>query len=195
MSGLISGFRLSPAFAAKIALFAAVLLLLLAGCAGLPPETAAPEAAPPPPPRTESPAPVDDGGYSARPPLGLPPEAGEYLEALARAFSGADRDFLLAQGESQFEAENRGRYDEESYLALLYRLGPLSMDGASVQAGAGIPQLDPARIRRIEFAGWEEQGPVLIIHARLITRAGEAIPCQLTLLWRLREPKILGVYP
>jgi hypothetical protein len=192
MSGLISGFRLSPAFAAKIALFAAALAL--AGCAGMPPETAAPEQGPPPLP-AESPAPVDDGGYSARPPLGLPPEAGEYLEALARAFAGADRDFLLAQGESQFEAENRGRYDEENYLALLYRVGSLSIDSASVQARAGIPRLDPAQIRRIEFAGWEEQGPALIINARLITRANKAIPCQLTLLWRLREPKILGVYP
>jgi hypothetical protein len=180
--------------AAKNALLAAALLLALAGCAGLPPETAAPEAAPPPPP-AESPAATDDAGYSARPPLGLPPEAGEYLEALARAFSGADRDFLLAQGESQFEAENRGRYDEESYLALLYRLGPLSADNAAAPAGAGIPRLDPAQIRRIEFAGWEEQGPALIIHARLVTRDGGTAPCQLTLLWRLREPKILGVYP
>lgn len=179
---------------AKNALFAAILLLALAGCAGLPPETAAPEPGSSPP-QTESPAPADNGGYSARPPLGLPPEAGEYLETLAHAFAGADRDFLLAQGESQFEAENRGRYDEESYLALLYRVGSLSTDSVSVPAGAGNPRLDPARIRRIEFAGWEEQGPALIIHARLITRANEAIPCQLTLLWRLREPKILGIYP
>jgi hypothetical protein len=185
-----SGSGFSPAFPAKKAFFAAALALACAGCAGLPPEQAVPEAAPPPP--EAAPA---GSGYSAGPPLGLPPEAGEYLEALARAFSAADRDFLLAQGESQFEAENRGRYDEESYLALLYRMGSLSEDSPSVPAGGGIPRLDPARIRRIEFAGWEEQGPALIIHARLVTRTGEAVPCRLALLWRLREPKILGVYP
>ncbi|MDR2177474.1 MAG: hypothetical protein LBP20_05465 [Treponema sp.] len=179
--------------AAKIALFAVVLLLVFAGCAGLPPETAVPEAVSTPAP--ESPAAGEDSDYSPKLPPGLPVEAGEYLQALARAFSTADRDFLLAQGESQFEAENRGRYDEESYLALLYRVGPLSGDRASVPVGVETPRLNPAQIRRIEFAGWEEQGPALIISARLITKTGEAIPCQLTLLWRLREPKILGVYP
>jgi hypothetical protein len=179
--------------AAKIALCAAILLPVLAGCAGLPPETSVPEAAPPPP--SESPAAEEESGYSPKLPAGLPVEAGEYLRTLSLAFSTADRDFLLAQGESQFEADNRGRYDEESYLALLYRVGPLSADRASVPVGMENPRLDPAQIRRIEFAGWEEQGPALIIGARLITRTNEAIPCQLTLLWRLREPKILGVYP
>jgi hypothetical protein len=180
--------------AAKNTLFAAVLLWVLAGCTGLPPGTAAPGTAPPPPPE-ESPAVSEDSGYSPKPPAGLPEEAREYLDALSRAFSSADRDFLLAQGESQFEAENRGRYDEETYLALLYRVGPFSGDSPSVPVGTGNPRLDPAQIRRIEFAGWEEQGPALIISARLITRANEAIPCQLALLWRLREPKILGLYP
>jgi hypothetical protein len=177
--------------AAKNALLAAALAF--AGCAGLPPETAVPEAAPPMP--AESPPAGEDSGYSPKPPPGLPAEAGAYLEALARAFSTADRAFLLAQGESQFEAENRGRHDEESYLALLYRVGPFSVDSPSAPTGTGIPRLDPAQIRRIEFAGWEEQGPALIIDARLIARTGEAIPCRLTLLWRLREPKVLGVYP
>jgi hypothetical protein len=193
MNRQLSAFRFPPAFTAKNALFAAVLLLALAGCAGLPPETAVPAATAAPP--VEAPPRGEDSGYSAKPPSGLPAEAGEYLEALSRAFSMADRDFLLAQGESQFEAENRDRYDEENYLALLYRVGSLSEDSPSVPAGEGIPRLDPAKIRRIEFAGWEEQGPVLIIHARLIGRTGEAVPCQLTLLWRLREPKILGMYP
>jgi hypothetical protein len=190
MAILIPRSRIS---AAKNALFAAALFLALAGCSSLPPETAVPEAAPPPP--AESPPADEDGGYSPKPSPGLPPEAGAYLESLSRAFSTADRDFLLAQGESQFEAENRGRYDEESYLALLYRVGPFSRDSPSAPAGTGIPRLDPAKIRRIEFADWEERGPALIIDARLITRTSEAIPCRLVLLWRLREPKILGVYP
>jgi hypothetical protein len=174
-------------------LLAALLLPVLAGCAGLPPEMAVPEAAPALPP--ESPPAKEEGGYSPKPPLGLPVEAGKYLRALSRAFSTADRDFLLAQGESQFEADNRGRYDEESYLALLYRVGLFSEDRASVPAERESPRLDLAQIRRIEFSGWEEQGPVLIIGGRLVTKTGGAIPCRLVLLWRLREPKILGVYP
>jgi hypothetical protein len=177
--------------AAKNTLFTAALLLAFAGCAGLPPETTA--AASPPP--AKSPAISEDGGYSPKPPLGLPAETREYLEGLSRAFASANRAFLLAQGESQFEAENRRRYDEESYLALLYRVGSFSADSPAVSVETENPRLDPARIRRIEFSGWEEQGPVLIIHARLITWTGEAIPCQLALLWRLREPKILGLYP
>ncbi|MDR0451518.1 MAG: hypothetical protein LBH15_00575 [Treponema sp.] len=178
-----------PAPLAKNALPALLAAALaFAGCAGLPPETVAPEVAPRTPPPE---APAD--GYSASPPRGLPGEIQEYLEALARAFSAADRAFLLAQGESQFEAENRGRYDDESYLALLYRAGPLSQD--SLSAPQGSPRLDPDQIRRIEFSGWEEQGPVLIIDARLVTRSGGTIPCRLALLWRLRMPKILGAYP
>jgi hypothetical protein len=193
MNRLKSGGGFSPASSAKNTLFAplaAALALALAGCAGLPSETAVPEAAPQAPPPE---IPAAESLYSAKPPPGLPREAAEYLEALARAFSAADRDFLLAQGESQFESDIRGRYDEESYLALLYRAGRLS--GDSLSAPVGSPRLDPAQIRRIEFAGWEERGPALIVQARLITLANGEIPCRLALLWRLREPKILGAYP
>jgi hypothetical protein len=192
MNRLNSGRGFSPAPSAKNALPALLLAaaLAFAGCAGLPPGTAAPEAVPQAPPPGP---PSGESGYTAGPPPGFPPEAGEYLEALARAFSTADRAFLLAQGESQFEADNRGRYDEETYLALLYRAGPLSGDGLSAPPGS--PRLDPGQIRRIEFANWEEQGPALIVEARLITRSGGEVPCRLALLWRLREPKILGAYP
>jgi hypothetical protein len=71
----------------------------------------------------------------------------------------------------------------------------LSADDPPGPAEGAFPRLDPALIRRIEFAGWEERGPVLEIDARLIPAAGEPVPCRLELLWRLREPKILGAYP
>jgi hypothetical protein len=192
MNRLNSGGGFSPASPAKNALPSLLLAaaLAFAGCAGLPSETAVPQAAAQDPPPG---SPADESGHQAGPPPGFPEEAGEYLEALARAFSTADRAFLLAQGESQFEADNRGRYDEEIYLALLYRVGPLSKDGLSAPSGS--PRLDPGQIRRIEFTAWEEQGPALIVEARLITRSGGKVPCRLALLWRLREPKILGAYP
>jgi hypothetical protein len=123
---------------------------------------------------------------------GLPPEARAYLRDLSRAFRDQDREFLLRQGEGRFEAEVRPFYDDESYLALLYRAGSWGTDAPRVEAE--FPRLFPGEIRYIEYSGWEERGPVLEIRGRLVTRTG-AIPCVIMLIWRLVEPKIQGLHP
>ncbi|MDR2160157.1 MAG: hypothetical protein LBP23_08855 [Treponema sp.] len=123
---------------------------------------------------------------------GLPPEARTYLEDLSRAFRSQDAEFLLGQGERQFEAEVKPLYDDESYLALLYRAGSWGTD--TPPAETEFPRLFPGEIRRIEYSSWEERGPALEIRGRLVTRTG-AIPCAIMLIWRLREPKIQGIYP
>lgn len=173
------------------ALFAAGALLAAVSCTSRPSPSSDYRSEP------ETASVAEDPAYSARPPRSLPPEARTYLAAVAEAFSSGDRAFLLAQGENQFEEQIRPAYDEEIYLALLYRIGSLSVDSPSALSGAGnaFPRLSPSRIRRIEFAEWEEEGPIFIVTARLITKTSEAIPCKLIVLWRLREPKILGIYP
>jgi hypothetical protein len=123
---------------------------------------------------------------------GLPPEAKVYLGTLSRAFRDQDAEFLLSQGERQFEAEVKPLYDDESYLALLYRTGSWGTDAPWMEEE--LPRLSPGEIRRIEYLGWEERGAVLEIRGRLVTRTG-AIPCVIMLIWRLQEPKIQGFYP
>jgi hypothetical protein len=123
----------------------------------------------------------------------LPPEARSYLGDLAQAFRSQDTAFLLAQGEPQYEAALRHRYDEYNYLALLYRFGPLAREYPDDRDD--IPQLDPREIRGIEYVSWEETGPLLEIRGRLITKAGSAVPCVIMFNPRLKEPKILGVSP
>jgi hypothetical protein len=126
---------------------------------------------------------------------GLPPEAREYLEILAEAFRRQDRDFILAQGEAHYDSSIRPYYDEGQYLAMLYRSGPYSGEGAGYSPGDGeFPQLNPGVIRGIEYLSWEEQGPLLEIRGRLLSGA-DAIPCVIRLVWKLREPKIQGIYP
>jgi hypothetical protein len=122
----------------------------------------------------------------------LSPETLAYLAALSRAFSSQDREYLLAQGEADYEAAVKPYYDEGSYLAMLYRSGDYAVDkpGESNRR----PVLDPGEIRGIEYLDWEEQGPMLVIRGRLNGRTG-TLPCKIVLAWRLREPKILGVYP
>jgi hypothetical protein len=179
---------------------AALGALLLAACAALP----GPEEGPPPPaggavsPAGKEPErPADRGGQGDRldEPVfrGLPAEARTSLKALSAAFRARDRAFLLAQGEPQFEKEVRPRYDEETYLALLYRIGPLSREDA--EADNALPRLDPAAIRGLEYADWEEEGPLLEIRGRLIPVSGPPVPCRIMLVWRLREPKVLGIFP
>jgi hypothetical protein len=122
----------------------------------------------------------------------MPPEAQAYLTELARAFARQDAAFLLAQGEPQFEAQVRPYYDDESYLAMLYRAGPYGED--SPPPGANKDRLIPGEIRGIEYTGWEEQGPMLKVRGRLITTAAR-IPCAIFFNPRLLTPKILGAYP
>ncbi|GHV61613.1 hypothetical protein AGMMS49587_06210 [Spirochaetia bacterium] len=123
----------------------------------------------------------------------LPPEARSYLAAVAKAFRNQDTQFLLAQGEWTFEAEVKPRYDTETYLAMLYRAGSYATDapwGKSPKT-----RLVPSEIREIEYIKWEEQGPMLAIQGRLNINDGSQIPCQIILVWKLTEPKILGIYP
>jgi hypothetical protein len=115
------------------------------------------------------------------------------LETLSTAFRGRDRAFLIAQGEAQFEAEVRPYYDEEIYLAFLYRVGPNGTEGAV--ADIRVTRLFLDEIVRLEYADWEEQGPLLEIRGRLVRREGPPLPCVIMLVWRLREPKILGRFP
>jgi hypothetical protein len=123
----------------------------------------------------------------------LPPEAAEYLELLGRAFADRDRDFLVSQGETSYEADNRSRYDDETYLAMLYRVGPYREDSPFQEIT--LPRLEYAEIRGIRYTAWEEKGPLIRAEAYLVPRRGETIPCEIMLLWRLKEPKILGIYP
>lgn len=147
----------------------------------LPPAAAAP-AAPPVEDRLNSPA------FRT-----LPAEARSYLERLSRAFSARDEAFLLAQGEAQFEAEVRPRYDKEAYLALLYRTGSYAAE--SPRASAEVPRLVPSGLSHIQYLSWEENGPLLEIAARLVGKNGASTPCLIMLAWRLREPKIQGLFP
>jgi hypothetical protein len=122
----------------------------------------------------------------------LGPETRICLEALSRAFASQDREYLLSQGEENYEAAVRPYYDEGSYLALLYRAGAYASD--SLWEKGRRPFLEPGEIRGIEYLDWEEQGPMLVIRGRLTTKT-EALPCKIVLAWRLRTPKILGAYP
>jgi hypothetical protein len=169
------------------ALFAAVFTIL-AACAGGPgPGKTAGTA----PPREAAPSGPDDR-LDSRSFDGLPPEARAYLKNLSRAFRNRDAEFLLSQGEDHFEAEVRPFYDDESYLALLYRTGAWGTDAPWTEAE--FPRLSPGEIRHVEYLSWEERGPVLEIRGRLVTSAG-IIPCTIMLIWRLAEPKIQGLYP
>jgi hypothetical protein len=122
----------------------------------------------------------------------LPPEALSYLERLARAFSSQDEAFLLAQGESQFEAENRSRYDAASYLALLYRTGAYAAESPRLDGPP--PRLETAGVSHIQYLSWVANGPLLEIPARLVGKDGAVTPCRIMLVWRLREPKIEGLF-
>jgi hypothetical protein len=122
----------------------------------------------------------------------LPLEAREYLERLARAFSERDAAFLLAQGEGQFEREVRPRHDDATYLALLYRIGVFATDSPRTDMEA--PRLVPATVSHIQYLSWEESGPLLEIKARLVGTSGELTPCLIMLVWRLREPRIEGLF-
>ncbi|MDR2177243.1 MAG: hypothetical protein LBP20_04270 [Treponema sp.] len=170
------------------ALAVLLLNLLIAGCAGLRlGDGQSPELAP-----EKRPAAPASGALPGEGPAweNMAPEAQAYLAELARAFARRDTGFLLAQGEAQFEAEVRPRYDEANYLAMLYRVGSYGEENPP----AGTDRLKPEDIRGIEYTGWEERGPMLWVRGRLIT-AGAKIPCVIFFNPRLRTPKILGAYP
>jgi hypothetical protein len=124
---------------------------------------------------------------------GLPQEVREYLETLSKAFKEKDLDYLISQGEISYENETRLRYDEETYLAMLYRIGPYTED--SPFRDMKLPRLEYKEIAGIEYTAWDEKGPLIEIQARLVRQKGEALPCEIMLVWKLPEPKVLGVYP
>ena len=134
--------------------------------------------------------PIPDSGLDTARFRNLPAEAKEYLETLAEAFRTKDREFLVSQGESQYEKDLRSDYDEETYLAMLYRYGSYSDDGE--WRASGLTHLDISTIRGIVYTGWEEFGPALEISGHLYQSNGERVPCNIILLWRLLEIKILG---
>jgi hypothetical protein len=170
------------------------LSLLAAGCAGFGPGnrlSQSPERPPESAPAKQPEAP-DSRGFAEKDLFWekMPPGAQAYLMELARAFARQDTAFLLAQGEPQFEAEVRPYYDEENYLAMLYRVGPYGEESSP----AAVDRLIPEKIKEIEYTDWEERGPMLKVRGRLIT-AGAKIPCLILFNPRLRTPKILGAYP
>ena len=131
---------------------------------------------------------LDDPVFS-----GLPAEARNYLERLARAFASRDEAFLLAQGEAQFEADVRPHYDNESYLALLYRAGTYAAETPRTDRD-GKQKLELNRVNGIQYLSWKANGPLLEIKAQLTGSGGTVIPCLIMLVWRLREPKIEGLF-
>lgn len=151
-----------------------------------------PKPVPPPPEKPPQRLPRKDGLDS--PLFGdIPLEAKDYLRTLAEAFRAKDGEFLIAQGEPQYEKEQRFRHEEDVYLAMLYRVGPYSTD--THWNSPDIPRMDYSQIEAIEYLGWEEKGPMLQIAGLLYYEDSSTLPCGVTLLWRLLEPKILGHRP
>ncbi|AEF80745.1 putative lipoprotein [Leadbettera azotonutricia ZAS-9] len=124
---------------------------------------------------------------------GLPQEAREYLETLSKAFREKNLDFLISQGEIHYENETRFRYDEETYLAMLYRIGPYTEDSPFREMK--LPRLEYKEVTGIEYTAWDEKGPMIEIQAQLVYQKGETIPCEIMLVWKLPAPKVLGMYP
>ncbi|GHV83049.1 hypothetical protein AGMMS50212_03890 [Spirochaetia bacterium] len=122
----------------------------------------------------------------------LPKEVREYLVTVSAAFKKPDIDFLISQGEENYEKELRGRMVEEQYLALLYRAGPYSKDSPWK-----IPpfMLDPQKVKSVEWINAYERGPVYEIEGKVQMKDGKNDPCRLVLLWKLKNPKIVGAYP
>ena len=123
----------------------------------------------------------------------FPSEAADYLRLLSEAFRNRDSAFLLSQGEIQYETELRPRYEDEVYLAMMFRIGSYGED--SQWGSTQVLRLHPAQLRGIEYTGWEEAGPMLRISGRIHMIDGSNIPCEIVLVWRLPEPKILGYWP
>jgi len=174
------------------------LASLLASCATRIPQSNEAISATIPPKATEkTPSPSGSlpagNGLDAPQFRSLPPEARDYLAVLAEAFRKTNKDFLVSQGEAQYEQDLRPLYDEETYLALLYRIGPYSED--SEWKSASLERLEYTQVRAIKYLAWEEKGPMLDIKGRLYFQNGSSLPCRIVLVWRLIEPRILGERP
>jgi hypothetical protein len=140
--------------------------------------------------------PAQDSGDDALSFATLPPEIRSYLADLSAAFKNHDSTFLEDQGETHYAKDLFNKYSREQYLAMLYRAGPYARDSTWE-----IPpyKLDIKNIRRVKWIDFSEKGPVLEVNGVILLAAHEMdateIPCRLMLLWRLKEPKIIGTYP
>ncbi len=123
----------------------------------------------------------------------LPPEARGYLQRLAAAFEDQDKTFLLAQGEAMFEKIVRPQYDDEDYLAMLYRIE--SYAGDSPFAPEVGPKMYISKISHVEYTGWEPGDPVMEIRGKLFYKDKRSVPCRIMLVWKLDDPRIIGWYP
>jgi hypothetical protein len=118
-------------------------------------------------------------------------ETRDYLGSLARAFKKHDTDYLVKQGEEHYARKIQGRYSEEEYLALLFRAGPYAKE--SPFGPETMVRLDVHSVIGIRFTGLEDRGPVLDVRGSLKKKDGTELPFRILVLWKLREPKILGM--
>jgi len=137
--------------------------------------------------------PIPPDGLGTAPFRALPSIPRSYLETLSLAFRNKDRGFLILQGEDQYESDLRPNYNEEVYLAMLFRTGPYHADAPWNYTG--IRTLNPDLVRSIQYTQWEETGPMIRVTGILHLENGEEMPCEIILLWRLEEPRILGYWP
>ncbi|MDR2795295.1 MAG: hypothetical protein LBB47_01120 [Spirochaetaceae bacterium] len=114
-----------------------------------------------------------------------------YLLKLSAAFAARDAAFLLAQGEGAYEASARSYVSDDQYLAMLYRAGRYA-DDADWQSPY---ELNMDKVSHIDYMTWREQGPVLNIDGKIYMNSGRPVACNIKVLWRLDQPKILGAYP
>jgi hypothetical protein len=121
----------------------------------------------------------------------LPAETYTYLQSIAAAFQRHDEQFLLGQGEASFEDWAAANLlDSSETLTRLFRIGPYADDTPSAAAQPA-PHLTVPDIDGIIYLGWEEWGPLLEVHAQIITH-NKAFPARLLVIWRLEHPKIQG---
>ena len=147
---MLSDYKVRAALraAARNVTLAAVCLLaafLPAACAGLKPEKDG--GALPPEQRAEKPSPPAEERTPGHEALlrGLPAGIRAYLLKIEAAFAAHDADFLLAQGEDEYERAARNRVGYGEYLAMLYRAGRYADD-----AVWGAPsELDPEKVSYI----------------------------------------------
>jgi hypothetical protein len=165
--------------------------LLLAACAGLGPEK--PEGVLPPeePPEKASASTEEHPRENTALFKGLPSGTRSYLLKLQRAFAAHDAAFLLAQGEGEYEKAVRNLVNEEQYLAMLYRAGRYADDAA----WEAPHKLYLNRVAYIDYTEWREQGPALEIDGKIYMDKDRPVIFSMKVLWRLNEPKILGIYP
>jgi hypothetical protein len=122
---------------------------------------------------------------------GLPADIRDYLLNLSAAFAAHNTAYLLDQGESEYERIVKGGVDDDEYLALLYRAGAYAEDAEWLSPFA----LDVSKISFIDYTAWRERGPVLEVDGIMYMDNGPPFLFSIMLLWRLGNPKILGIYP